>query len=283
MDTIIYVYWKREEPSSEEKDVSYWRQDLDMGFYHLVKIGVPSKLWQILSEQSKEKVQSSMGEQRELFRSRRYDNRRHRKQTAVRERCRQKFLQELLVDREHSYFVTDEPIPILEGWSFRGYWEEQWVMHLMEYAVLNHFVLLGTTECIPVALLRYVRKMKTLRWILLRRQYRETEQELAEIICEEYGLAVDVRLLEEEKEYRRMAFVCPFPVVVVDFSEEPRIPVADVARNSIWLDMSALEEKRRRIEERNTGIAYFSLKKEWKQPEKALYQLDTISKNGYNT
>jgi len=77
--------------------------------------------------------------------------------------------------------------------------------------------------------------------------------------------------------------ICLHPSLVLDFSEADRIATADVPRGSIWLDMAASEEKRRRIEDRNTGIRYFSLKKEWKQPQKALNHLDTTSKNGYNT
>lgn len=291
MDTIIYVYLKKEYGARNQESENYQRQDFSMGTYHLVKVGVSSTLWRILREQDLEENNAEKSEEDGVlsvlhFRKKRERRRREiaRQQRLIREaECRQSFLQELLEDREHSYFVAEESIPILEGWTFRGYWEEEWVMHLMQHATLNHFVILGTAECIPVIILKYVRKMKSLRWILQERQFGDVEQELVEEIYEEYGLAVEVKLLKEEKDYRRMQLVCPQPVVVVDFSEEPRIPTSDVGKGSIWLDMSALEEKRRRLEERNTGIAYFSLKKEWKQPQKALYQLDTNSKNGYNT
>lgn len=115
------------------------------------------------------------------------------------------------------------------------------------------------------------------------RQFQEAQEELVEDIYEEYGLAVEVHLLGEEKELRRRWLNCPFPVVIIDFSGEEKISAADVAKNSIWLDMTASEVKRHRLEDRNTQIAYFSLKKEWKQPQKARNYLDTISKNRYNT
>lgn len=291
MDTIIYVYLKKEYGIQNRESENYQRQDFSMGTYHLVKVGVYSKLWCILREKDLEEQNAGKLEEDGVLRVFQFRKKReHRRKEIARQQrlareveCRQKFLQELLEDREHSYFVTEEPIPILEGWRFRGYWEEEWVVHLMQHATLNHFVLLGTAECIPIILLKFIRKMKSLRWILQERQFGQAEQELVEEIYEEYGLAVEVRLLEEEKDYRRMQLVCPLPVVVMDFSNEMRIPTADVSKGSIWLDMSSLEEKRRRLEERNTGIAYFSLKKEWKQPQKAPYQLDTNSKNGYNT
>jgi D-alanine-D-alanine ligase len=44
----------------------------------------------------------------------------------------------------------------------------------------------------------------------------------------------------------------------------------------------ASEEKERRVASGCPQIRYFSMKKEWKDPRKALEYLDTISKNGYN-
>ena len=49
-----------------------------------------------------------------------------------------------------------------------------------------------------------------------------------------------------------------------------------------WLDFPASEEKERRVTSGCPQIRYFSMKKEWKDPRKALEYLDTISKNGYN-
>lgn len=298
MDTIIFVYLRREYGEGiilrgeGQEEAKYFRQDFDMGMYHLVKIGVSRELWRILQEKEAENElllkEKRIGKFREWFdwgrkRRVRVAERNRQQRLLEEERCRREFVEELLVDREHSYFVTDEPVSLLEGWSFRGYFEEAWVMYVMQHATLNHYVILGKAECIPQIVWKYIRRMKSLRWVLLKRQFGECEQELVDMIYDEYGLAVEVRLLEEEKDYRRMRLGCQIPTVLIDFCQEERVSGTDVAKGSIWLDMTSSEEKRRRLEERNTGINYFSLKKEWKQPQKAPYQLDTICKNGYNT
>ena len=204
-------------------------------------------------------------------------------------------------------FVCQEPMPYFAERYFNDYFAADWVRHMLRYGryvedmthtrgrtydsrikeevsqPLAHFMILGQTACLPEILYEHVRGIKSLKWILPRRQFLEGQQELVEVLSEEYGLAAEVRLLFEEEGYRQVHPVCRVPSLVLDFSEEDRIPTADVARGSIWLDMASSEEKRRRIEDRDTGIHYFSLKKEWKQPQKALNYLDTISKNGYNT
>lgn len=307
METIIYVYLKKacvgvnaENSNSVrqfQEGAYYQRQDFDMGDYRLVRVGASRELLRILQEKepiecvsgNKEPERQGMGRLCPPWT--RWQKKRRlrmaellRQQSLLEEaKIRQEFVQELLEDRDHSYFVAEEPVPFLEGWSFRGYFEEEWVLHMMKYAGLNHFVILGEAACIPKLLLRYVRSMKSLRWFLPERQFREAESTLVEAIYEEYGLAVEVRLLEEERDFRKLRLVCKLPVVVIDFCEEERVSAADVAKGSIWLDMTSSETKRHRLEERNTKNAYFSLKKEWKQPQKALNYLDTISKNGYNT
>ena len=307
METIIYVYLKKDcvgvnaENSNSvrrfQEGAYYQRQDFDMGDYRLVRVGVSRELLRILQEKeniegvsgNKEPERQGMGRLCPPWK--RWEKKRRlrraellRQQRLLEEaKIRQEFVQELLEDRDHSYFATEEPVPFLEGWSFRGYLEEEWVLHMMKYASFNHFIILGEAECIPTLVLRYVRGMKSLRWFLTKRQFREAESLLVEDIYEEYGLAVEVRLLEEERDLRKLCLVCKLPTVVIDFCEEERVSAADVAEGSIWLDMTSSETKRHRLEERNTKIAYFSLKKEWKQPQKALNYLDTISKNGYNT
>lgn len=317
MDTIIYVYLRRE---YGEADRRYHKQDFDMGMYRLVKVGVPRELWRILQEKEPEECGQRASAREEALagkaalpgrtvlvgengfplkekrtgrgwgrlgfgrkRKMRAVERSRQKRLLEEENCRQKFVEELLVDREHSYFVTDEPVSLFKGWDFRGYFEEEWVLYMMQHATLNHFVILGKAECIPQIILQYVRRMKSMRWVLLERQFGEEEQELVDMIYDEYGLAVEVRLLDEERDYHRMRLNCQVPTVLIDFCEEEKISGADVAKGSIWLDMTSSEVKRQRLEGRSEGIHYFSLKKEWKQPQKPPYQLDTTSKNGYNT
>lgn len=209
--------------------------------------------------------------------------------------------------QESACFVCQEPMPYFAERYFNDYFAEKWVRHMLRYGgyvqgmahpwgsadhggdgaevspAFAYFVLLGETGCVPDILWEYARGMKSLKWILPQRQFREEHQELVEMLSEEYGLAAEVRLLSEEESYRQVYPMCRFPSLILDFSETDRIPTADVARGSIWLDMASSEDKRRRIEDRDTGIRYFSLKKEWKQPQKALNYLDTMGKNGYNT
>ena len=191
--------------------------------------------------------------------------------------------EEIAKEEDHCCVVCQEAIPSLGRLDFHGYFEEDWVRHMMRYVNSPHFVILGQAACLPQILYSFVRKMKSLKWMMPARQFRPQFQDLVDDFCEEYGLAVDLRLVEEEADYRRCGLLCTIPSVIVDFSEEEKIPATAVAGESVWIDMVSSEEKQRRLEERNLGIAYFSLKKEWKQPQKAVNHLDTISKNGYNT
>ena len=72
------------------------------------------------------------------------------------------------------------------------------------------------------------------------------------------------------------------PCLVLDFCDSDKVYGGGLAAGSIWLDFPASEEKERRVTSGCPQIRYFSMKKEWKDPRKALEYLDTISKNGYN-
>ena len=199
MDTIIYVYCDRS--YSEENSRGYCRRDYDMGDYRLVRVGVSKELWRILQEREPENAGSEREENRALEqrgwfkrlsgklpwnrlkeqlrtqRSLRLRETVRQQRLAAEAERRQQFVAEIMEDRDHSYFVTQEPIAFLEGWSFRGYAEEEWVLHLMQYASGNHFVILGKADCIPRLLLRYVKHMKSLKWWITGRQFGEAEQE----------------------------------------------------------------------------------------------------------
>lgn len=231
-------------------------------------------------------------------------------------------VQNMQENQDTSSFVCEETVALFAGREFNGYFQADYVRHMLRYGghaeafvagqdmtgsgsagrdsagqdfvgrgmrverkedMLSHFVILGQCYCITEIIYEYVGNMKSLKWILPERQFREELEELVDILYEEYGLVAEVRLLSEEETFAKAHPVCRMPSVVLDFSEEDRIPTADVAKGSIWLDMGCSEAKRRRIEDRDTGISYFSLKKEWKQPQKAVNYLDTVSKNGYNT
>lgn len=252
----------------------YCRREFSMGHYLLVRVGLSSDFLQELQEELPQKQQKTGWRQR----------RRQQKNQELCVRKRRDFLEATGTDPYHSSFVCQEPIPFLEGWRFDGFLEAEWTLHLMGYAAsLSHFVILGKANCLPEVLDAYARRMKSLVWILLARQYGPGEEELVEELYEQYGLAVSVRLLEAEAAYRRLPMDCRFPVAVLDFSAQDRVSGGDIPKGSLWLDMGASEGKRVCLERRGTQLEYVSLKKEWEQPQKALIKLDTGRKSSYNT
>ncbi len=259
-----------------------------MGDYRLVQVGVSSDFMRILQGTELPACENGRKTGRVVWKkSRRVHEkeaeRLRRKHLAEETVLRQSFLREIVTDIDRSSFYCEETMPFLRGWQFQGYTEEEWVQHMMRYISLHHFTFLGRVHFMPRLLLPYVKRMKSMRWILPMRLYGEAEREIVEDICEEYGLLVEVQLLECEEDYRRLRLTGLQPQMIVDFSGAEKISAADLPEGSIWLDMEACEAKRTRIEERDQKILYFSLKKEWKQPQKALFYLDTAHKNGYNT
>lgn len=163
----------------------------------------------------------------------------------------------------------------LKKYDMCGWWEENWAISefrdyhatafarkLMDHAHLPNFLVLGYDPCVPGLLAGHARHMKSLSFIL--GEMPEELEEFLEDFYDEYGLAAACRVAQGQS-LRGERIRCVFPAVILDFSKESRLLTADVAKGSVWLDMDSLEEKRRRIEERNTGIYYFSMKKEWKQ------------------
>ena len=146
--------------------------------------------------------------------------------------------------------------------EFGGYTRQLWVEELLPEAVLPHFVILGAASCLPVLIEKYAGGMKSLRWILPENEYSPEVQEFVEDFYIEYGLAIMLQITPAGQ--RRLQAVCTEPSNILDFTEEANMNLAKVARGSIWLDMLSVEEKRRRIVDRNTGITYFSLKEKWK-------------------
>lgn len=279
MDTIIYIYrWKRPE---EQKQHMYCREDYDLQDYQLSRVGMSESLLQICADNTYRQNSRRPKEPGGFFERRR--KKKQREQECIR---LAEFMRDIGADRPEVSFVLEEPVPYLAGREFNGYFQSVYVRHLLRYAGaegIYHFIILGQTACVQELIYGLINNMKSLKWILPARLYRQAQQDMVDILYEEYGLAVEVRVFQEEESFARVYPTCRVPSVVLDFSETDRVPTVDVARGSIWLDMASSGEKRRRIEDRDTGIQYFSLKKEWKQPQKALNYLDTISKNGYNT
>jgi|GEM_PF-6921805 len=201
-----------------------------------------------------------------------------------------------LGDSDNCYTVYDESVV---RWLRKGGWEEVWkqywpfpvfsgyreqffVNELLKQGRLSHLVILGFEQYVPDLVTGHVRYLKSLR-ILIDYEPKQLE-EFLEVLYEETGLTASCEVLPEADEdaspYRNLRLKCPVPSLILDFSGETRILTTDIARGSIWLDADAMEEKRRRMEERNTGIQYLSSKKLWKS---AGFTLDTPIKNGYNT
>ncbi|MBE5884665.1 MAG: hypothetical protein E7291_09710 [Lachnospiraceae bacterium] len=290
METIIYLYrWKHPIQQNElnvQKEQALHlqklmvREEFDMRDYKLVKLGMSETLLQICEENGIRESGRRTKETGGFF------ARRCRKKRRMQEKLLLEELEEMLsAESEIGGIVCEEIIAYFAGREFNGYFQADYVRHMLRYGteLLSHLVILGQTACVPELVYESIRHVKSMKWILPKRQFRVEQQEMVDILYEEYGLAVEVKLLEERESYMQVYPICLHPSLVLDFSEADRIATADVPRGSIWLDMAASEEKRRRIEDRNTGIRYFSLKKEWKQPQKALNHLDTTSKNGYNT
>lgn len=160
--------------------------------------------------------------------------------------------------------------------------EEAFARELLSRCRLPHYLVLGWHDMVPGLLWERARRMKSLRFLVEKPVDRL--EDFAEAVDEEYGLTVAVQELTETAGNSRSAFAkarpaCPVPAVVLDFSGEARLLTDQVTRGSVWLDMDSSEEKRRRIEGRDTGLLYFSMKKLWKQAG----MLDTMGKNRYNT
>lgn len=105
-------------------------------------------------------------------------------------------------------------------------------------------------------------------------------EELQEMLLEEYGMLTEVHLITG-REFSKLRLKSEEPVLVIDFSGRVPISVLGLKKGSIWVDMDAVEAKRHTMEDRKTGVQYYSLKTIWKR--EMLQTLDIISKFAYNT
>ena len=198
-------------------------------------------------------------------------------------------LQELTEDPDHTYVVCREPLSFYFGREFRDYLQQEWIEHLLRYGeraggypAWPDLVLLGRNPYLPYVVLRYAARLQSMKWYLTEREYREEEEWLTWELEDEYGLIPEIRLLPEAADYDRVRLEATAPCLVLDFCDNEKVYGGGLAAGSIWLDFPASEEKERRVMSGCPQIRYFSMKKEWKDPRKALEYLDTISKNGYN-
>lgn len=152
--------------------------------------------------------------------------------------------------------------------EFNAYLQPRWVELLLENAMLHHFVVLGCADAAPAVILGCARRMKSLRWILQEQDYTEELHGFVDDFYGDYGLAVTLQPLEGGRAFARLLLVSKEPVCVLDFTGESHISSGGVAKGSIWIDFFSVEEKARRVLERQEGISYFSLKEIWKRTDK---------------
>lgn len=151
---------------------------------------------------------------------------------------------------------------------FEGYADSFWAEQLMDRAVWPRFVVLGMAECIPEIIERHAVRMKSLRWIIPEADCTEEVQEFVEDFYTESGLAIALQTIPSVGEFKRMQLLSELPANILDFTREPHIVVSGLAEGSVWIDMQSMEEKRRRIQGRDAGTVYVSLKEKWKYAQR---------------
>jgi len=98
-------------------------------------------------------------------------------------------------------------------------------------------------------------------------------EQLREKLQQEYGLLLgwEERLHPQSRE----------PAMVIDYCGREKVFAWGIPAGSIWIDMNSMEIRRHALEDRDTGIQYYSLKCFWK--EEMQQTLDTANKILYNT
>lgn len=152
--------------------------------------------------------------------------------------------------------------------EFHGYTEKYWMEQLFQRAACFHFILLGTAEGIFSVIEAYAGRMKSLRWVVTEAEYDRELEAFVEDFYTEYGLAIELQLLKDWSDLKRLRLFCKEAVNMVDFTGEACRAVLTVPEGSIWLDMFSVEEKKRRILARGKNIAYISMKELWKIAQK---------------
>lgn len=197
-------------------------------------------------------------------------------------------LRELTEDPDHTYIVCREPLSFYYGREFREYRQQEWVEHLLRYGedVMGHplwpdVIVLGKNPFLSYVLLRYVAALRSVKWYLTDREYREEEEELTWELEDEYGLIPEIRLLPEAADYDRVRLKAAAPCLVLDFATAIKSTAAGWQRAaSGWIFRH--RRKRNAVSRPDVRRSVIFHEKEWKDPRKALEYLDTISKNGYN-
>lgn len=167
-------------------------------------------------------------------------------------------------------FLTDGQGEAAKCWNpvwdipeFRDYKSMRWLRPLLEYVRYSDFILLGKTDCIPDILRKFARQMKSLQWYLREEDLNEEVQGWAEDFYEEYGLAITLRQLTGGNAFQQLRLKAEDPVCVMDFTDEEKFFVGNLAGGSVWLDFASVDGKSAHIERQAPEVNYMSLKKYW--------------------
>lgn len=168
------------------------------------------------------------------------------------------------------WLVSEGSIPRLwhKHWDvpeFADFFELGWVTPLLSAARLPHFVILGTAPCVPEVIITCADRMRSLRWVLREADMTQEIQDFIEDFYLDYGLAVTLQTLEGNRGFHGYGCSSQGPVCVLDFSGEERIRTGAVARGSVWLDMASQEKKEHCFLGRDSGVAYGSIRKSWRE------------------
>lgn len=183
----------------------------------------------------------------------------HEKAGSDREEQRQQKAQRILP------VLWKKDFPVAE---FQDYAQEIWIEQLFRHATLPHFIILGMSAALFPVIEAYAGRMKSLRWILTEAEYVEELTGFVEDFYTEYGLAIELQLLKDGAALKRLRFFCKEAVNIVDLTGEAYMAVSTVPEGSVWLDLFAVEEKKRRILVRDKKITYVSMKEIWKIAQK---------------
>lgn len=154
--------------------------------------------------------------------------------------------------------------------EFRDYKDYRWVRPLLGRVGgrYSEFILLGMAEDIFGVLRQLARHMKGLQWYLREEELTESVQEGIEDFYTEYGLAITVCPLKGERAFRTLRLASAVPVCVLDFTEEEKLFAGELGQDSLWLDFTSIDEKRRRMGRQAPRVDYESLKRQWGTLEK---------------
>jgi hypothetical protein len=149
--------------------------------------------------------------------------------------------------------------------TFYGYREPQYADLLLRETHCAHYLILGYDADLFTLLQPYFCRMKSLRFVL--DYYPADLDDQIDTLYEEFGLTASARVLpasDDDHPYRNERIECPLPSIVLDYSNETIFRGLSIMEGSVWIDMDAMDDKRRRMEEYHEKLTYLSLKKLWR-------------------